>query len=413
MDRDTNEARTPVGGTAHQAGFTLAELLVTLGVLVVVILGVLALFDLNSRIARTQTHVAEMQQSQRVAQQSVLRLARMAGRGGLLHFDGPAGKNLPDGVAVAVDNNVGAGTKIAGCDCAEVLPGTDVLTVRGVFSSPVYHSDPLDDTVYDAAAGTVRLTNRTPTGGEQPLDDIAEAVDRAEGGNGTDAMLLVSPLGEYLVVEVTGGDKVTGTGGEITQVTVEFASGSGSYADEFQELSYGGSTPPGFGQVAQSGLLEEYRFYIRRRAGLSPQLVRARLYPNTDTAFLGSDANLTEVIADGIMDLQVALGVDRDGDEVVEEDPTNPGGDEWLFNSAGDNTTAANWNFNDGERGLFYVRVSTLARTDRPTPQYQADLLGQIEDKDYTTSPYDVANDREQRSYQRRQLRSTVDLRNL
>ena len=56
----------------------------------------------------------------------------MAGRGGL-----PLG-NLPDGAAVAVANNVADGTHVGDATTPEVVPGSDVLTVRGVFSSPIY-----------------------------------------------------------------------------------------------------------------------------------------------------------------------------------------------------------------------------------------------------------------------------------
>jgi hypothetical protein len=41
-----------------------------------------------------------------------------------------------------------------------------------------------------------------------------------------------------------------------------------------------------------------------------PELVRARLYPNTNVAYDRDPANLAEVIADNVLDLQVALGVD-------------------------------------------------------------------------------------------------------
>ena len=50
---------------ARQAGFSLVELLVALAILVLILVGVLQLFDMHSRIARTQTNVADMQQSLR------------------------------------------------------------------------------------------------------------------------------------------------------------------------------------------------------------------------------------------------------------------------------------------------------------------------------------------------------------
>lgn len=415
----------------REAGFSLSELLVTLVILVVVILGVLALFDLNSRVARTQIHLSEMQQSQRVAQQSIIRLARMAGRGGLPVFDPVAAIELPAGVALGIANNVAASTLVGGCACAQVLPGTDILTVRGVFTAPIYISDP--ESVLDfvqppdtGGAGSLTLYNTTDAGAPQNLAELAEAVVEINGGGSSQAFLLANALGGYAVVEMTGGatDPASpGSGEEILSVTVNFVNSGGTHSAAFNGLSQGGSYPTGFQRVAYAGILEEYRFYVRDRranpadASANPlsQLVRARLVPNTDTPFAGDDANLTEVVADNILDLQLALGVDRDGDQLVAEGVAGgtltPANDEWLFNDPGDDATTALWNGDD--RDLFYLRVNTLARTDRPTPKYLADDVQAIEDNDWTSAPFNRFNQDVERAYQRRQIRTVVDLRNL
>jgi type II secretory pathway pseudopilin PulG len=408
------------------AGFTLVELLVTMGILVLVILGVLALFDLNSRIARTQTHMAEMQQSQRVAQQSIIKLTRMAGRGGLPVFDAVSGVRLPTGVALAVANNVASGVQLGGSAEAQVLEGTDVLTVRGVFTAPIYHSDPLNPAVFvqpSGAAGTLILRDRTPTGAPQPLEDVARVVRRAQAGNGRDALLMVNARGEHAVVEIVGGSTTPASGSPVTEVQISFVEQGGDNTAAYTGLSYRGAYPAGFDQVSFAGVLEEYRFYVRdRRADTSdtaenvlPQLARARLFPNTNLPYVGDAANLTEVVADNILDLQVALGVDRDADQLIEEGiaggtPT-PDDDEWLFNDNGDAPDPDVWNVAGQE--LFYVRVNTLARTDRPTPKYQADELQAIEDNDYSAPPFARYNTYEERSYPRRLISTVIDLRNL
>jgi len=413
-----------------EAGFSLSELAISLGILVIVILGVLALFDLNSRVARTQTHLSEMQQSQRVAQQSIIRLARMAGRGGLPTFDPVAATNLPQGVAIGINNNVAAGTQLGGCACAQVLPGTDVFTVRGVFTTPIYITDPestLDFTQPPAGggAGSLTLYNVTDSGAPQELREIAEAVADANAGN-REALLLANALGEYAVVEITGGSSDPASPGptdEITEVTVNFSNSGGTYTTSFNALSDGGSYPANFQRVAYAGVLEEYRFYVRDRrtntaddtANPLPQLVRARFMPNTDTAYRADTANLTEVVADNILDLQLAFGIDWDGDELVEEGAvgttTTPNADEWLFNDAADDVAAPEWNQDLAE--FYYLRINTLARTDRPTPQYLADTITAIEDNDWSAAPFNRYNSRVERAYQRRQIRTTVDLRNL
>ena len=83
------------------AGFTLIELLVSLAVTAVLILGVLATFDFSARMNKVQLNVADMQQSLRIAQNEVVRLSRMTGRG-----------SLPTNIAVQVANNLPAGSKL-------------------------------------------------------------------------------------------------------------------------------------------------------------------------------------------------------------------------------------------------------------------------------------------------------------
>ena len=134
----TPDPRVPSGG---QAGFSIVEMLVAAGVMALAILGILALFDLNRDLARTQVQVADLQQSVRVAQNEMIRDVRMAGRGGL-----PRGV-LPQGIAVSVRNDVpatGGGHHVAvgDTDSPEVVAGSDVLTVRGVFSTSIYQVNP-------------------------------------------------------------------------------------------------------------------------------------------------------------------------------------------------------------------------------------------------------------------------------
>ena len=62
---------------------------------------------------------------------------------------------------------------------------------------------------------------------------------------------------------------------------------------------------------------------------------------------------------------------------------------------------------------LFYVRINTLARTDRPDSRYQAPVLNLIEDKSYSGAQFNQYNTRLERMFRRRTLRTTVDLRNL
>lgn len=427
-----HRARRPIASA--EAGFTLAEMLVTVLLVSLVLLAVLALFDMTSRTARTQTHLAEMQQSLRVAQQTVVRAVRMAGRGGLpARDDLNVATKLPGGIAVAIANNVAAGTQIGGNANARVLAGTDVITVRGVFASPVYQFSPeggafvFNPKDENATTGTLTVAPTTPTGAPQPLAALAEAVQRVEspgaGGTHPEALLIVSPLGDWAVVEMIPGGSVDASGGDINGVTIRFQARDGDLSAQYQGISRGGVFPTTLETVAYAGILEEYRFYVREvrtvpgdaNSDLMPELVRARLYPNTDVPYRREAASLTEVIADNVLDLQAALGIDRDGDDLIEENVaagSDPTTDEWLFNSVGDDPSHADWNQPDGS-ALYYLRITTLVRTDRAEPYYTDEALATIEDKDYTQAPYNVQNAEWQRRYHRRQLRTTIDLRNL
>src|SRR4051794_20634490 len=99
----------------RQRGFTLVEVTISLFVTVIVLLGVLALFDFSNKLSHVQTNISDMQQSLRVAQADAMRLIRMAGRGGL-----PVGV-LPAGWAVAVRNNVADKSHIGGASSPEIV----------------------------------------------------------------------------------------------------------------------------------------------------------------------------------------------------------------------------------------------------------------------------------------------------
>ena len=421
-----------------QHGFTLIEAVVSLMLAVAILAGVLTLFDRNNQLARAQTHVAEMQNSLRAGQAELARYIRMAGRGGL-----PRGP-LPGGLAIAVRNNVsedGADRNIAvgDADSPLVLPGTDVLTVRGAISDSVFQVNPLGggfhlDDLDDPTSGTVRVESpHSTTGVNQPLDPIIDAVNNDPHA----AILLVSAVDTWVVVEV---DKATSIVDDEGSVVIGFKVGTlagPDVRDRYLELS--GGFPTTLRNVANVALLEEYRYYVREEHAVAgddssdyvPRLVKARFYPNTEVAHV-SDPEFGSEVSDNILDLQFALGIDADGDGGVEEG-IEPGGvsaelpegaidkaeDEWLFNvtaDVDDDGVAAEvekWNPATGAPALAYVRVTTIARTDRRDLEYLAPLLTKSEDKDFGVSPNDVFNTIGERRFRRRQLQTVVDMRNL
>lgn len=396
-----------------EAGFTLAEMVVSLAVSIFLILSVLAMFEANARISRVQSDVADMQQNQRIAQYDMIRHVQMAGRGGL-----PMGA-IPAGLAVAVRNNVGANEHISPVDdgTPEVLDGTDVLTIRGTFSTPIYQLGYLNAANFTlngpagaATDGTLRVDNTTTTGVPQDLQPLIETVQNGR----PEALVLVSPLSDqtWAVVELDPANSNVG-GSDPATITLAFKIQGGSHTDEYGSLSSGGAFPTGLTSAAYLGVLEEYRFYVREiRAGgeLIPGLARAQVYPGTNAPYAGTSSNWSVEIAENVFDLQVAYGVDSTGDGVVTNgniDPNvDPQDDEWLYNHPGDRESDATWN-----SGVpFYLRLTNLVRTDRPDRKYEAPLLLFIEDHAYGTS---FLNQDDERSYRRRTLVTTVDLRNL
>jgi type II secretory pathway pseudopilin PulG len=409
------DERTEYPETRPERGFTLIEVMVTLGVMVIVLIGLLALLEFNSRVAKAQVNVAGMQQSLRVAQAGMVRDLRMAGRGGLPSFRPPdpvdpneyGGMFLPAGAALAVRNDVQPGDPpLGGYGPAAVLPGTDVLTIRGVLSTTFYQVNPTSDGVIpNTGTASIIVRDTSPTGVPQGTQALQQALTACDDGVCPEALLLVSALNDDIqaVVQLTGGQAVAGG------VQINFTT-AGTHGGDYLDLSPNGEFPSTFTAVAAVGILEEYRYYVRDSAP-APSLARARFYPGTETAYRDDTDNLIVDMADNILDLQVALGVDQNNDETITDagDET----DEWLFNDADDvDDDTALWNSPD--RPLYYLRITTLARTDRLDPRYVSPAIVAIEDRVYN-EPTTPATEDEilARSYRRRQLRTVVDLRNL
>lgn len=407
----------------RQRGFTLVELAVSLFVTVSVMLGVLMLFDFSNKLSRVQSNVTDMQQSLRGAQYDVTRLIRMAGRGGL-----PVGA-LPNGAALAVRDNVPAGSRIGTTpDAPEVVPGSDVLTVRGVFTAPIYQIASADPAAFQLnlqggapVSGTIRVRSSTPTGIPQDLRALRDAVTE----NRPEGLLLVSPQNSdlYAIVELDpAASDVTSNPDELR---IAFRITGGSHTTDYARFSSAGpgTYPPNLTNAAFLGIVEEYRFYVRQdfavdgnpASDLTPRLSRARTYPGTEAPYGGEDANWRADVADNILDLQVALGLDTPyAGGTVAANPTqgviaetaDGQDDDWLLNGERSFTPAFLANAD-----LHYVRLNTLARTDRRDKEYQAAELVRIENRAFSAgSP---SNSREDRMFRRRLLRTVVDMRNL
>lgn len=340
----------------NEAGFTLVELLVSLAVTAVLILGVLATFDLSSRVNRVQMSVADLQQSMRVAQNEVVRLSRMAGRGG-----------LPANQALLLTNNVASGAKLVSTMAAtEILEATDVVRVRGVISGSLYQIEYLDGNVFTASDasgnGSVVVIDHA-AGVPQDIDALQQAAKAGE------TLLLVTPFDTYFVAAADTTAKIDDFKGTYDGLRINFKGNA-------VNAGMGGVPVVNQTAVAYLGVLEEYAYYVRKDgSGESPKLARARLTPGLGTAYEDKADNVTMDIADNIMDLQAVTGF----------------------------VTA----------GLPDLRLTTLARSARRDPgKYLGPLLpATLEDHAYSAAhPY---NSDTQRRYRWRVVRSNVDMRNL
>jgi prepilin-type N-terminal cleavage/methylation domain-containing protein len=426
-------ASVPAADRAGQRGFTLIEVSISLLVTVIVLLGVLAMFDFSNKLSHVQTNIADMQQSLRVAQTDAVRMIRMAGRGGL-----PVG-TLPNGTAVAVANNVADGTHVGDAGSPELVPGSDMLTIRGVFTSPIYQVDKNNPAAFTLntpavpVTGTLHIKNVTPTNIPQDLAAIKDAIAKRR----PEALILVSPLdaGVWALVELDpGGSDVSNP----NDFKVAFKISGGTHTIDYLKFSSAGPGvfPTNLTSVSFVGIVEEYRYYVRRAyavtgdktSDLMPKLARARAYPNTTSPWIqdGTQAPVSTDwqtdLAENVFDLQVSLGVDTLAKGpgacaagTIAADPINCGiyestdgeNDDWMYN--GEKVTSPLVFANSD---LYYVRLTTLARTGRRDKDYQAPILVKVEDNKYTGLPIDFNSDKE-RMYRRRILRTVIDLRNL
>jgi hypothetical protein len=270
----------------------------------------------------------------------------------------------------------------------------------------------------------VRIDNKV-WGIGQSLASITDAITKRR----PEALILVdaSRPDTFAVVELNPTLSVVSA----TSVAVAFDITGGTNAVAYSTLNSAGPGvfPSSLTKVSRVGILEEYRFYLHEdlaipadpTSELIRRLSRARTYPATNLPYAADATNWQQDIADNVLDLQVALGLNtaNGGCTISAVAPnctiaeTADGiNDDWLFNSRQDTNpfVAATW----AGQGIYYVRLSTLVRTDRRDKVYSAPAIAHIEDHDYTLAPASLQNtDSTNRMFRRRVLQTVIDLRNL
>ncbi len=440
---------------AMEGGFSLMELVVTLAVLAVVTLAGLTLVDTGQKVTASQTAVAELQNNQRVAQQEVVRMLAMAGVGGLPESIDPSLGGVetagvfPDGLALAVTNNVGPNARVGDPTTPRVVEGSDVLTLRGVFSTPALFLEPQQPLELDGDGRvSVVVGSVVDAGVGQDLEKLRHQLERATAAEALwpEAFVVRDRFnpGAFAVLELDPSATDPGDPGDPTlRIGLILSSDSSlqEFADQYGRMILGTSLLQGAGgagvtlpdgtavqlprMIGSIGLLEEYRFYVRQEWEVSsdedsrpaPVLSRIRFYPGTGVAH--PDGSID--ISDDVLDLQVALGVDLPpGDGRIADGVDAAGAavawdeDEILYNHPEDDDGLSPA---PGSRAwavpaaaLAFARVTTVVQAARPDRDFEGQRLGAVEDHDLSAS---IFNQDPNRKVRKRSLRTLVELRNL
>ncbi|MDX1996377.1 MAG: hypothetical protein SF066_01555 [Thermoanaerobaculia bacterium] len=459
----------PSGRRRGEAGFTLAELAVTLLVMAQLVIAAALVFDFQNRVAKVQSEASEMQQTTRVSQMELARFIRQAGRGGLAQ-NTPSLPQINLGAALTVRNNVANDVERKVAANADDSPlavlGTDILTVRGAFRSPIFLGEDNESgsTFFlmrtdvgavttdsaQAQSGEMHLCERSRKGWVQNLEALRTAITDEV----PEALLLQSTLKPdiYAVVALDPSASDTASGvcaalnlGTGVRLNFDVTGGNADFYRQLSPVTAATGMLPNITNIAFVALLEEHAFFIREEreiegdasSALVPRLARLRLLPNT--GLLHGNLSAAQVdLGDNILDLQVALALDTVNGGAIETGSAAPAtpqiaestdgqNDDWLFNAVADDETDAMWDrplrpatvsvTPWRKSRLYYVRLSMVSRSAQPQPldEFRAPPLGTLEDRVYDPEEGEGTDpDTEiQRRYQRRVVRASVDLRNL
>ena len=411
--------------TAAPRGFTLVEMIVVVFLLALAMLGILSVFDASARINKSESDIADAQGAVRYGIYSMTRAIRMAGAGGLYVTQAVLNARDPQLPGVTVVNsvransydNVEAGTKVASLTGnIDVRPGTDMIEIRGVINSPLLGFDlttgcdpcnPVADPSGGCAAcvGATKV-NVAPTTNTPHVNDNAlnrpqfSQIDAYTAGAkpATPMLVIVAfnddlhagctigpvplyPQTPYNVGLITGATTLAGSQ---TFGTVNFAD---TNAIEFNSETPGenGTAAIAEKNVRHAGILDDLIFFIDNSNPAHPVLAEGT---RRGVAFD------VVTLADDVEDMQIAYGVDTDGNNAINRIAAStasdadssvssqPGGDEWVPNVHGadnpitsDATPFLATAFFDQPNHcprLHAVMVSLVAKSHDPDPTYRA-----------------------------------------
>ena len=446
------------------AGFTLVEMIVVTLLLLIAMVGLLAVFDASARINKNETDVADAQGNVRYGIYQMTRAIRMAGAGGLYVTQAVLNHNdreLP-GIAPASASydNVAANVTVAdtnGNPPWQVRPGTDMIEIRGVLFSPLIGFD--QQTGCNPCTGS-QLLNALPvignaTVGEHQNNDPSTrpqfaAIDAyTAGATNAQPMLVIvqdaksdlhacgdagPPIGlqrypqpAYNVGVITAPTNLVGGN---TFGSVDFGGTLGPrFNVELPSLTPGRDASE-IKELKRAGILDDVVFFITTDPVTDP----TEIHPFLAQGLRRGNAFEVTRLADDVEDMQVAYGIDTDGNSSVTrlsscapatDDPdinfsTTAGCDEWFPNAVGESAVDDSQfqqqdPFNPSHSGvplaihcprLHAVMISLLAKAHDPDPTYKGPASQGYKIMNSTAIPVAPGN------YRRRIQTLKVNLRN-
>lgn len=432
---------------SSEGGFTLVEMIVVTLLLMIAMVGLLAVFDASARINKNETDVADAQGSVRYGIYQMTRAIRMAGAGGLYVTEAILNHNdigMPGGgidpAGASYDNVAGVTVTDIHGNAWAVRTGTDMIEVRGVLFSPLI--------AFDEQAGCAPCVGSVPLNalpiignpliGEHENDNAATrpqfaAIDAyTQGASATLPMMVIvqdgknelhacgdvgPPIGlqrypqaPYNVGLITAQTNLAGGntfgnvdfGGTIgPRINTELPSDPGSIA----------ATP--ISVLKRAGILDDVVFFITTDPTSDPTGIHPFLAQGVRR---GNSFDVSR-LADDVEDMQVAYGIDSDGDSAVtrltaggcainpnDPDPnysTTAGCDEWYPNAVGEGAPVDSQfqeqnPFNPSHSGnplaihcprLHAVMISLLAKARDSDPTYRGPAAQGYKTMNSTATP--------------------------
>lgn len=277
----------------NHKGFTLIEMLVVIALLSIIMIGLLNLLDTSSKISVTETALADTQENVRFAAYHIMRTARMMGSSA-----------IPFAANIGGTDRWMAGSLISATDGSTATPfgnvmvakGSDVLTLRGFFELPPFFCERGD---FSMASVAIRESDA----GEVINEGLTNIDPDALEGRGLFFMGRMDQQ-EYAVGQIANGSAITGTEPDRT-LTIPFAVGTAAWSNlNPAGISVSSGVPFDTYRV---GVFESYTYFV------DEDFVLQRMRADADASGATS-----EPVAVNIGSLQIALGVDNNGDNQVD-----------------------------------------------------------------------------------------------